>query len=105
MPKRIAVPEIILHIFNPLLMVALAVLTVVVMVVYPFIGVALVILILGTLTIKRSRILAFELVQNNFILLLALSSFLTKRNFAFWKPVADSRTMLNEMVLHEKNLI
>lgn len=105
MPKRIAVPEIILHIFNPLLMVALAVLTVVVMVVYPFLGVALVILILGTLTIKRSRILAFELVQNNFILLVALSSFLTKRNFAFWKPVADSRAMLNEMVLHEKNLI
>jgi cellulose synthase/poly-beta-1,6-N-acetylglucosamine synthase-like glycosyltransferase len=105
MPKRIAVPEIILHIFNPLLMVVLAALTVAVMVVYPFLGVALVVLVLGALAIKRSRVMAFELVQNNLILLLALSSFLTKRNFTFWKPIADSRANLNERVLREKNLI
>jgi hypothetical protein len=105
MPKRIAVPEIMLHIFNPLLMVVLAALTVAVMVVYPFLGVALAVLVLGGLAIKRSRVLAFELVQNNFILLLALSSFLTKRNFTFWKPLADSRANLNERVLRERNLI
>jgi hypothetical protein len=105
MPKRIAVPEIMLHIFNPLLMVALAALTVVVMVVYPYLGVALAILILGALAFKRTRVMAFELVQNNFILLLALSSFLTKRNFTFWKPVAESRSALSESLLQEKNLI
>lgn len=105
MPKRIAVPEILLHIFNPLLMVALAALTVAVMVVYPYLGVALVLLILGALVVKRARVMAFELVQNNLILLVALSSFLTKRNFTFWKPVADSRSVLTENVLREKNLI
>ncbi len=105
MPKRIAVPEIILHIFNPLLMVALAALTAAVMFVYPFLGVALVILILGALAIKRFRVMAFELVQNNAILLLALTSFLTKRNFTFWKPIAESRTLLNEDLLRKNNLL
>jgi cellulose synthase/poly-beta-1,6-N-acetylglucosamine synthase-like glycosyltransferase len=105
MPKRIAVPEILLHIFNPLLMVALAALTVMVMAVYPFLGVALVLLVVGTLAIKRTRVMAFELAQNNLILLVALSSFLTKRNFTFWKPMADSRSVLNEKALREKNLI
>jgi hypothetical protein len=105
MPKRIAVPEIVLHIFNPLLMVALAVLTVMVMAVYPYLGVALVLLVVGTLAIKRTRVMAFELAQNNLILLVALSSFLTKRNFTFWKPMADSRSVLNEKALREKNLI
>ncbi|NLF88325.1 glycosyltransferase [Candidatus Bathyarchaeota archaeon] len=105
MPKRIAVPEIILHIFNPLLMVALAALTAAVMFVYPFLGVALVILILGALAIKRFRVMAFELIQNNAILLLALTSFLTKRNFTFWKPIAESRTLLNEDLLRKNNLL
>lgn len=105
MPKRIAVPEILLHIFNPLLMAVLAALTVAVMVVYPFLGVALALLILGVLSIKQTRVMAFELLQNNLILLLALSSFLTKRNFTFWKPVAESRAALSESLLHEKGLI
>jgi len=105
MPKRIAVPEIILHIFNPLLMVALAALTAAVMFVYPFLGVALVILILGALAIKQFRVMAFELIQNNAILLLALTSFLTKRNFTFWKPIAESRTLLNEDLLRKNNLL
>jgi cellulose synthase/poly-beta-1,6-N-acetylglucosamine synthase-like glycosyltransferase len=105
MPKRIAVPEIMLHIFNPVLMVALVVLSVAVMVVYPLLAVVLGVLIGGALLVKRTRVMAFELVQNNLILLLALSSFLTKRNFTFWKPAAESRAMLSESVLREKNLI
>ena len=97
MPKRIAVPEIMLHIFNPCLLVALAVLTVAVMVVYPMLGVGFGYYWLEVLLlVKRTRVMAFELVQNNLILLLALSSFLTKRNFTFWKPVAESRACLSE---------
>ena len=86
-------------------MVALAVLSVAVMVVYPLLALALAVLVGGALLVKRTRVMAFELVQNNLILLLALSSFLTKRNFTFWKPAAESRAMLSESVLREKNLI
>lgn len=105
MPKRIAVPEIMLHIVNPLLMVVFAVLTVAVGVVYPLLGLALLVLVGGALVVKRSRVMLFELLQNNFILLLALSSFLTKRNFKFWKPLAESRDALTEAALREKKLI
>jgi cellulose synthase/poly-beta-1,6-N-acetylglucosamine synthase-like glycosyltransferase len=105
MPKRIAVPEIILHIFNPLLMVVFAVLTVAVGVVYPLLGLALLLLVGGALVVKRTRVMLFELLQNNFILLLALSSFVTKRNFKLWKPVGESRNALTEAVLREKQLI
>jgi hypothetical protein len=105
MPKRIAVPEIMLHIFNPLLLIVFAVLTVAVGVVYPLLGLALLLLVGGALAVKRTRVMLFELLQNNFILLLALSSFLTKRNFKFWKPVAESRNALTEAILREKKLI
>ncbi len=105
MPKRIAVPEIILHIFNPLLLVVFAVLTVAVGVVYPLLGLVLLLLVGGALVVNRTRVMLFELLQNNFILLLALSSFLTNRNFKFWKPIAESRDMLTEAVLREKQLI
>jgi poly-beta-1,6-N-acetyl-D-glucosamine synthase len=105
MPKRIAVPEIMLHIFNPLLLVVFAVLTVAIGVVYPLLGLALLLLVGGALVVKRTRVMLFELLQNNFILLLALSSFLTKRNFKFWKPIAESRDVLTEAILREKQLI
>jgi poly-beta-1,6-N-acetyl-D-glucosamine synthase len=105
MPKRIAVPEIILHIINPVLMVGFAVLTVAVGVVYPLLGLTLLFVVAGALAAKRTRVMLFELIQNNFILLLALSSFLTKRNFKLWKPIAESREALTEAILREKQLI
>jgi len=105
MPKRIAIPEIILHIFNPLLMVLWAALTVAVAVAYPLLGLLLMIMGGGVLAVRRTRIMAFELMQNNLILLLALSSFITKRNFKFWKPAAESRSALDIAVLRKMNLI
>lgn len=105
MPKRIAIPEIILHIFNPLLMVLWAALTTAAMVAYPLLGLLLLVLVGGVLAVRRARIMAFEFVQNNLILLLALSSFITKRNFKLWKPTADSRSALDIAVLRKMNLI
>ncbi|MCW4000962.1 MAG: glycosyltransferase [Candidatus Bathyarchaeota archaeon] len=105
MPNRIAVPEILLHIFNPLLLVALAVLTVAVAVVYPLLGLALAAAVLAVFAVKKTRTSALELLQNNLILLWALSSFFVNRKFTFWKPVAESRSALSEAVLREKNLI
>jgi len=105
MPKRIAVPEIMLHIFGPLLAVLLVVLSVAVMVVYPLLALVLVTGGVAIFLVKKTRIMVFELLQNNLILLVALSSFFTKRNFVFWKPVEDSRAALNGDVLRAKNLI
>jgi glycosyltransferase involved in cell wall biosynthesis len=105
MPKRIAVPEIMLHIFNPFLFAVTAVLTVEVMIGYPMLASVLAVVFLGVFAAKKTRMMAFELLQNNFILLMALSSFLTKRKFVFWKPVKNSRAALNGTLLRAKNLI
>jgi hypothetical protein len=105
MPKRIALPEIFLHIFNPLLLVAFAVLTVLVGVETPLLGLALVLVVGALLVVKRTRMTALELIQNNLILLTALSSFVANRKFKLWKPIQESRFVLSEQVLREKKLI
>lgn len=104
-PKRIAVPEIFLHLFNPLLLVGLVVLTVAVMVIYPLLALVIVVALCGVFAVKKTRTTALELIQNNLILLTALTSFLTSHKFRFWKPVESSRDALSESMLHEKQLI
>ncbi|MGD6850509.1 MAG: glycosyltransferase [Candidatus Bathyarchaeia archaeon] len=104
-PKRIALPEIFLHLFNPLLLVALAVLSVAVVVAYPLLGLVLALMLCGVFAFKRTRMTALELIQNNLILLTALSDFLTNRKFKLWKPIQESRAVLSERVLREKQLI
>ena len=104
-PKRIALPEIFLHIFNPLLMVVLIVLSMSLVIVYPLFGLGLAVALVGVFAFKRTRMMALELIQNNLILLTALPSFLTNRRFKLWKPIQESRAVLSEKVLREKQLI
>jgi cellulose synthase/poly-beta-1,6-N-acetylglucosamine synthase-like glycosyltransferase len=105
MPKRIAVPEILLHIFNPLLLVALLVLSAFVLYLYPLPMLALLLLIGVVLLFKKPRTTIIEVFQDNLILLAALSSFLTNKKFNLWKPVEESRSKLSEDMLKEKKLI
>ncbi|MDR0471814.1 MAG: glycosyltransferase [Nitrososphaerota archaeon] len=105
MPKRIAIPEIILHIFNPLLLIVLVILTVAVMVSYPFLALGILIAVGLVFGVKKTQTTAIELIQNNLILLIALTSFLTKHKFRFWKPVEGTRSALNKQMLQEKQLL
>jgi cellulose synthase/poly-beta-1,6-N-acetylglucosamine synthase-like glycosyltransferase len=105
MPKRIAIPEIILHIFNPPLLVALAALTLWVAFAYPLLGLTLAAGIVAVFAVKKSRTSALELLQSNLILLWSLSSFIVNRKFTFWKPAAESRSALTEAMLRENKLI
>ena len=105
MPKKIAVSEIFLHIFNPLLLIGFGVLTVLVGVKYPLMGLTLTAGVCAIFLVKKTRMTALELLQNNLILLTALSSFLANRKFKLWKPIQESRSVLNEKTLRENNLI
>ena len=105
MPKRIAIPEIFLHIFNPLLLVAVGILTVIVGVKYPLLGLTLTAMVCAIFLVKRTRMTALELIQNNLILMTALSSFVANRKFNLWKPIQESRFGLSEEVLRAKKLI
>jgi cellulose synthase/poly-beta-1,6-N-acetylglucosamine synthase-like glycosyltransferase len=104
-PKKIAIPEIILHIFNPLLLVAVAVVSVALFMQYPLIFSLLLLSVCPVFFIKRLRTTIFEMVQNNFILLVALPSLITKGRFKLWKPVLESRNLLNEDVLKSYHLL
>lgn len=105
MPKRIAVPEILLHIFNPLLLVALIALSAAVLVLYPLPMSILLLAIAASMLFKKPRTTIFEVFQNNIILLAALTSHLANKKFRLWKPIQESRAGLSESLLKEKNLI
>ena len=105
MPKRIALPEIFLHIFNPMLLLALVAATVVGFFELPLFFSAFLALVGATLLFKKTRPILLEVLQNNVFLLASLSSFFTRRGFRLWKTVQESRSFITEVALKEKNLL
>jgi cellulose synthase/poly-beta-1,6-N-acetylglucosamine synthase-like glycosyltransferase len=104
LPKRIAIPEIFLHIFNPVLFIVLISTTVLLILEHPLLLFAL-FFVLPAMVVSRSRIAITEIIQNNLILVFALTNFLKKGKFRSWKPVQESRILLDEKILRERQLI
>ena len=105
LPKKIAVPEIFLHIFNPILLVVLGILSVFAFVQYPLFFLAFLLIFCPTLLVKKTRTTIIEVIQNNLILLVALTSFFRKKGFKLWGTVQESRFLLTEKMLKERQLI
>jgi cellulose synthase/poly-beta-1,6-N-acetylglucosamine synthase-like glycosyltransferase len=105
LPKRIAIPEILLHIVNPLALIAVVMLSIPLFFLYPLPMVFLVILVLGLLVVKKTRTIVLELLQNNLILLAALPLFIGNNKFTFWKPIPESRNGINEQILKQNSLL
>lgn len=105
MPKKIALPEIFLYIFNPLLFILLLAVSVLTFVQYPLFLAAFLLFLIPAFLIKRIRTTIIELIQNNCILLASLTSFVTNKGFGLWKPVQESRMFISEDALKQKNLI
>ena len=105
LPKKIAIPEMFLHLFNPLLFVVLVVLSALVFIQYPLL--LLVFLpAIGLLSLVTStRITMIETLQNNLILLVSLFSFFSNKRFILWTTVQESRFLLTEELLKAKHLI
>lgn len=105
LPKRIAIPEIFLHIFNPMVFVALMLATVFLFVEQPVTLLGFLLILLPISLVSKTRIPFIEMVQNNCILLAAMVTNTTKRRIKIWRTVAESRSLLNENLLKEKHLI
>jgi glycosyltransferase involved in cell wall biosynthesis len=105
LPKKIALSEIFLHIFNPLLLIVLVVVSIFAFIQNPMLLAAFLLILCPTLLIKKNRTSVFELLQNNCILIVALTSFFTNKGFRLWETVQESRLFITEGVLKEKNLI
>jgi biofilm PGA synthesis N-glycosyltransferase PgaC len=104
-PKRIVVPNIFLHILNPLLLIFLAILSALVFFQFPMFLLAFLLVLCPTLLIRRTRTVIFEALLNNFILLVALTSFFSHSNSRLWKTAQESRFLLTEDLLKEKQLL
>ncbi len=105
LPKRIAVPEIFLYLFNPLIFLAFLVVTAYILVQTLFFGIFLVLVIVPLLVVTKTRLLFVEILQNNCFLLLAILSTLLKRDLIHWETSQDSRMILRRDMLENKGLV
>lgn len=101
LPKRIAIPEIFLHIFNPLIFVLVGIVTFVVILQYP----VMLLFFLIILAIPKTRNFLLESLQNNVILVGAVISFILKRKFIIWKKADESRLEVNRDLLEQNKLL
>lgn len=105
LPKRISIPEIFLHIFNPMVFVALMFATIFLFVEQPVSLLGFLLILSPILLVPKTRIPFMEMVQNNCILLAAMVTNITNKRFKIWRTVEESRSLLNENILKENHLI
>ena len=85
LPKRIAIPELMLFIFDPLIFLALIITTLITLILFPFSFFSIIIaLILCSLMVFAWKVL-IEVSLNNFVLFYALITFLLGRRYIAWK--------------------
>ena len=101
LPKRIAISEMFLHIFNPLIFVSLILATFLLLLQYPVLSLGFLLILL----IPKTRNFFLETLQNNFILLGALVFLVLNRRFDIWKKADESRQELTRDLLEKHNLI
>jgi len=105
LPKKIATPEIFLYLFNPVIFLALLIITPFLVIEHSLLVLALLLVLLSSLLVSKSRVIVIEIVQNNLILLVALAELITKRKMKMWATIDESRSLLTREILQQKNLI
>lgn len=103
--KRIAISEIILNIFSPFVFIVLVVFSGIIILAQPIFAIIFLVVFVPALAISKTRTILIEIVQNNLILILSLLSSLQRRKSRIWKPVQESRFLLDETILSQKDLI
>lgn len=101
LPKRIVLFEIFLLLFNPFIFMSLLVATFVVLFYYPFLA----LLLMLPIIIPTTRTYLVEVVQNNFIILLAMAYTLMGKKSVVWHRAKESRTAIDINTLKSKGLV
>ena len=105
LPKRIAVPEIFLYLFNPIVFLLLAATTLILISDFQIYSLILALFFLATLLLPKSRGVLFGVIQNNCILLSALVALVLRRKFIAWNTLEESRSLLTRDLLERENLL
>jgi len=85
LPKNIAIPEIILFLFNPIIFLALIATSIAIILSNPFSLISLSISLLILCLLLFARQIFIEVIVDNFILLCALVTFILKRRYVSWE--------------------
>ena len=101
LPKTIALPEIYLFIFNPAICLLLVALTFALLFQYPVLFPLFILLFI----VPKSRMYLIEIIQDNFIILLALIALITRKKSVVWRKAEKTRSLLDPDVLRKENLI
>jgi poly-beta-1,6-N-acetyl-D-glucosamine synthase len=104
-PKKIAIPEIFMHVFNPLLLFILGFLSIFVFIQYPYFFIIFVFMLSTIMMIPKAKTALVEAMQSNFILLIALTQFFSNKTLKFWKTNQESRIYLTEKLLKDFRLV
>jgi len=84
LPKRIAIPEIFIFIFNPMVFLALIVVTLVTILLYPLLSILWILVLLVISIIPTIRSYFVEMTLDNFILLYSLLLCARRKKFVVW---------------------
>jgi len=105
LPKKIAMPEIFLYIFNPIVFLLLMfTMSLLILEHLPY-SVFFPLILLPALVRPKSRILLIEVIQNNCILLSALFALILRKKFIVWNVQEESRLLLTRDMLERESLI
>ena len=105
LPKKIAIPEMFLYLFNPVVLFTFFIITVFLLLRNPFPMALVILVLLPILVVKRTRTLFIEVIQNNCFLLLAILSLLAGKEIIRWGTVQDPRAMIRRDMLESRHLI
>ncbi|MCJ7635396.1 glycosyltransferase [Candidatus Bathyarchaeota archaeon] len=105
LPKRIALPEIFLYLFNPLIFSVLFITTIYILMTNLSFGILLTLVIVPLLVLKQTRLILFEVLQNNFFLLLGILGNILRKDLISWNTFQDPRTILKREMLEKKGLL
>lgn len=102
-PKRVVLPQIYLHLVNPLVFLALLVATGLLLLEFPILAVFA--CMLPALLISRVRIFLSEAFLGNCLVLCALITCVIHKEFKIWRTVEESRLFLNRQMLEREGLL
>lgn len=103
--KRIALSEIFLYVFDPVIFLLIVVTTVFVILESYQYFLVLGLAVLASIIVPRSRFLLTQAVQNNCILLGALLALVLRSRFIIWNTLQEPRAFLTRDMLEKENLL
>lgn len=106
LPRRIAIPEMVLYLLNPSILIILAAITLALTLEYfPFSIVYILAFFLPSLLFSRIRTMLVEAVQDYVILFVALLAVLLNIRFTRWSTLDETRRSLSEEMLEKKGFL